>query len=167
MRTRVIQEQLVVPVHRERALVDQEDDQTNRENSEDHCHDCQRHNPPPQISAIDGPTVQHAILISIDHSAGRRRAVSSKILMCKGVPAALGPNGVLDITEVLSIDADEDVPTLDCTRFGTRKKKRPSLKSLERKFEQPSPRPLTIYRTLFPRTGNCQFLQGKRRSVLT
>jgi hypothetical protein len=36
-------------VHRECALVDQQDDQTNSENTEDHCHDCQRHNPPSQI----------------------------------------------------------------------------------------------------------------------
>jgi hypothetical protein len=48
MRTRIIQKQLVIPVHHECALVDEEDDQTNSENSEDHRHDCQRHNLPPQ-----------------------------------------------------------------------------------------------------------------------
>jgi hypothetical protein len=46
VRTRVIQEQLVIPVHGESALVDQEDNQTNCENSEDHRHDSQRHEPP-------------------------------------------------------------------------------------------------------------------------
>src|ERR1017187_600923 len=46
VRTRVIQKQLVIPVHGECALVDEEDDQTNCENSEDHRHDIQRHRPP-------------------------------------------------------------------------------------------------------------------------
>ncbi len=38
VRTRVIQKQLIIPVHGECALVDQEDDQTNCENPEDHRH---------------------------------------------------------------------------------------------------------------------------------
>lgn len=38
MQTRVIQKQLIVLVHSEGALTDQEDDETDCENSEDHGH---------------------------------------------------------------------------------------------------------------------------------
>jgi hypothetical protein len=47
--TRVIQKPLVIPVHRECALADQDDDQTDNENSEDHRHNCHCHSPTPQI----------------------------------------------------------------------------------------------------------------------
>src|SRR5581483_10721102 len=46
VRTGVIQKQLLVLVHGQRALVDQQDDQTDCEHSEDHRHDSQRHKPP-------------------------------------------------------------------------------------------------------------------------
>lgn len=40
VRTRLIQKQLVIPVHGKCAFVDQEDDQAKSEGSEDHRHDC-------------------------------------------------------------------------------------------------------------------------------
>ena len=52
VRTRVIQKQLVIPVHGERALVDQEDDQTNCENSEDHRHDSSHKPPRPDSNQV-------------------------------------------------------------------------------------------------------------------
>src|ERR1700686_1191216 len=49
VRIMVIQKQLIVLVHSERALVDQEDDQTDGENSKYNRHYRQRHKPPRQV----------------------------------------------------------------------------------------------------------------------
>src|SRR5690242_4667851 len=60
MRTRIIQKQLVIPVHCECALVDQQEDQTNCKSPEHHGHNSQRHKAPRPVSnsvaAISRPT---------------------------------------------------------------------------------------------------------------
>src|SRR5215471_5492878 len=52
VRTRVIQKQLVIPVHRECTLVDQEEDQTNCKSPEYHSHNSQHHKPPRPVSNL-------------------------------------------------------------------------------------------------------------------
>src|SRR5579862_5829086 len=66
VRTRVIQKQLIIPVHGECALVDQEEDQTDSEYSEDHRYNCEYHNHPVG-SACYGSTFRHEKLINIGH----------------------------------------------------------------------------------------------------
>src|ERR1017187_7323119 len=93
VRTRVIQKQLVIPVHGECALVDQEDDQTNCENSEDHPHDSQRHKPPrpdsnPSASGFPLPWGSKQLAWELE----ARPLAAERRLYDTTAPSGTGPN---------------------------------------------------------------------------